>query len=327
MVETLTQKVGNETDKPKNNFKKYLVGSLVGGALALGTIGGYEINEYVNYNGEKKGNQTVQLKDISQFVSDNSVSDKNSKKDDKKESVKYSEKDDRKNDKEESEEDIAKKADAVAIRYSNVFAYIYDENTKSGELRVNLEKLSEEEKLVYISMKRYKGTKYNKEKDYISFSNEFEDKKFYKSLKDLAILSQFSKKDNINDKEREFIHENAPDVYRILFLFDNKYDKKEIKKEETKKDGKKYDPKEHPFLNFAVDFWLRAQVANEEKKFEESEGIDIFKGLRNDNKDGPKKSKDIKKKNLDEAPAPGIKYAPPAKDTLTAEDAPPPPKN
>ena len=252
----------------------------IGSILAVALFG-CDVNTNFNYQREIKGYE-IQIKNGYQFAFNDPASYKDSKKDNKKP------------DKKESDKDLEEKVD-----YLDILVYVYDEKSKSGELRMKVDRLSEEEKKEYISMK---GTSYNKEKGYISFSEKFEDKKFYKSMKDVAILFQFYKRENISDKEKEFIRNHAPDVYGTLFPFDTKYDEKKTTKSDKKLE-KKF--KESPFLKSIIESWLKTKAENEMK--------DIGKSFRNSNiseklikgKLPSEPEKENKKnKNSEEAPVP-----------------------
>lgn len=184
-------------------------------------------------------------------------------------------------------------------KYENIFNYVKDENSKNYELRMKTDKLNEKEKAEFISMK---GTDYNEKKGYISFNSEFEDKKLYSSMKNLAILSQVYQDNIISDEEKKFLKKEAPDVYSSLFQFEGRKEKNEIKSEEKKK--KDYKPEDHPFIQGLVNFYFNARLKSEEKKWaDEIKKINIVEGLRKSNNNSINtKEKDKKFDNIDEAP-------------------------
>lgn len=252
----MTENIENKTGNSYNGFRKVVEASILG---ALCFVGGYSIA--MNNNHSNK-NERIQTKDYSE-VSKNDLEKKTEEnivvyipeRKHKVNSLEISDKD---------KDDLEKRAEKT----SDIFVYVEDINSGNYELRIKLDKLSEKEKAEFISKK---GVVYNKKEGYISFNSEFEDKELYNSMKDLAILSQVCKDNDISDEERKFVKENAPDIYNSLISFKDPFEESEIKREEKKKkDRKEYDPKEHPFLNFAVDLWLRAQVANEERKIRET---------------------------------------------------------
>ncbi len=176
----------------------------------------------------------------------------------------------------------------IADENSDKFVYIYNENSKSREVRVKVDKLSKEEMSVYLSMK---GINYNKEKGYISFNEEFENKEFYNSMKDIAILSQFYKRENISDEEKKFIRENAPGVYDAFFPFERDPRKKEEIKEKTDKNPTA--SKIGEFLGGLIVWGLETRVRAEvEKAFGNTEIITT--------KDGKIYSRKDLDKDLDE---------------------------
>ena len=249
MADKIEEMVNKSTSK--NRERVYTGLGLLALTISAGVVG-YRINEYFSsQRGAEKRNNVVQVEIDNKPISNNVASYKSVEEYDEGENKKI------------NDESLEEKADAAAIKYLDTFVYIYDENSKSGELRIKLGKLSEEERALYISMK---GTEYNKKNDYISFNHDFEDKEFYQSMKGMAILSQFHEKDNISDKEKEFIYENAPDAHRALFPFDNRYDKKEMKKE-IKEERK---PEKYPilesFLGIGVEVWLRSMAAEQDKR-------------------------------------------------------------
>lgn len=183
-------------------------------------------------------------------------------------------------------------------KYSDIFVYVKDENLEDYELRMKTHRLSEKERLDFISVK---GTYYNREKGYIFFNSEFEDKEFYNSMKNIAVLSQVCDDGIVSDREKRFVKENAPDVYDYLFSSED-----EAKEEKMKKD---YKPEDHPYIEglvkFSVDFWLRAQVANEERKIREAFlGDGEIITTKDGKMYGIKKGEKINKKILDEATEP-----------------------
>ena len=311
MVENLTQRVGNETDKSKSNFRKYLAGGLVVGVLSFSA--GYGISKYNSYgveskvndkkapirvseynsygvesklNGENKVNdKKAPIKNSLEVVSDNVASHKNLEKDDKEISNKSLE---------EMTERDWKELERKAEKFAESITYIYNEDSKFEELRMKVDDLNEGEKAKLISMK---GTIYNKKEGYISFSEEFEE---YNSVKDIAILCKYSKidRDNISDKERKFIKKNAPDAYRILFLFDTKYD--DTKVEEKKRSEIKEKTDKNPtaskigeFLGGLIVWGLETRVRAEvERAFGNTEIITT--------KDGKIYSRKDLDKDLDE---------------------------